>query len=236
MEQPATSNQQQELNLTIDIGNTRAKLGVFKNDTFLVKETWNSLTLPKLKEWLYNHPIEKTILSTVANVKEEIIAYLQSHFYFIQLTEKTSLPIQNLYATPETLGKDRLAAVVGAYELFPQQNCLVIDAGTCITLDLLNEKGAYLGGNITPGIEMRFKAMHEFTARLPLIERKEQSNWIGTSTETAMRNGGQLGASLEIEGFIEMCRQQYDGLNVLLTGGDADFFANKGIMFTLNRN
>jgi type III pantothenate kinase len=213
------------LNLAIDIGNTRTKLGIFQNDELVLKETWDSLELTKLKEWLYNHPVEKIILSTVANINEEINDYFNSHFYYIQLTEKTSLPVKNLYETPETLGKDRLAAVAGAFELFPSQNCLVIDAGTCITLDLLNEEGEYLGGNITPGIEMRFKAMHHFTARLPLVERKMQKNWIGKSTETAMRNGGQLGTILEVKAFIRMCRRKYKGLNVILTGGDADFFA-----------
>jgi type III pantothenate kinase len=213
------------LNLTIDIGNTRTKLGVFQNDVLVLKETWNSLELPRLKEWIYNQNLEKIILSTVRDLDGGIRDYLESHFYFIQLTEITPLPVKNLYQTPETLGKDRLAAVAGAFELFPNENCLIIDAGTCITLDLLTEKGNYLGGNITPGIEMRFKAMHTFTARLPLIDRKEQEDWIGKSTETAMRNGGQLGAILEVKAFIQMCRRKYQGLNVILTGGDADFFA-----------
>ena len=200
-------------------------MGVFSGDELVRKEIWDSLELSRLKKFLYNQNIEKVILSSVANAEEAVSDFLKKHFFFIQLTEKTSLPVKNLYETHETLGKDRLAAVAGAFELFPYENCLVIDAGTCITLDLLNEKGEYLGGNITPGIEMRFKAMNHFTARLPLIERKDQNDWLGKSTETAMRNGGQLGAILEVEGFIEMCRREYKGLNVLLTGGDADFFA-----------
>ncbi len=213
------------MNLSIDIGNTRTKLGIFKNDELVHKEIWEKLDFLKLKEWLYNQRIQKIILSSVANVEKRLTAFLREHFFYIQLTEKTPLPILNLYETPETLGKDRLAAVVGAFHLHPFENCLVIDAGTCITFDLLNAKGAYLGGNISPGIKMRLKAMHEFTASLPLVAQAEQTAWIGKTTETAIRNGGQFGASLEIAAFIEKCRSEYIQLNVILTGGDADFFA-----------
>lgn len=213
------------MNLTIDIGNTRTKLGIFQNDVLVQKETWEEINLSKLKSWLYNQRIQKIILSSVANVEEEIEAYLSAHFFYIRLTEKTPLPIQNRYESPETLGKDRLAAIAGAFHLFPYENCLVIDAGTCITLDLITARGDFLGGNISPGIVMRLKAMHEFTAKLPLLQPHEQADWIGKTTESAMQNGAQLGAILEIEAFIEKCRSHYNQLNVILTGGDADFFA-----------
>ena len=143
----------------------------------------------------------------------------------MELTEKTPLPIDNQYGTPKTLGKDRIAAVMGAYRLFPNQNCLVIDAGTCITYDLLTKHKTYLGGNISPGIDMRLKAMHQFTAKLPLVERGQQERIWGTSTETALRNGGQFGALYELEAFIRVCKEKFDPLTVVLTGGDGNFFA-----------
>jgi type III pantothenate kinase len=117
-----------------------------------------------------------------------------------------------------------LAAVVGAYRFFPNQNCLVIDAGTCITYDLLTAEKEYLGGNIAPGIGLRMRAMHEFTAKLPLIERGEQDEIWGISTETALRNGGQYGAAYEMQGFIDACEAKFGRMQVVLTGGDADFF------------
>ncbi len=155
---------------------------------------------------------------------EDMEAYLRQNFFCIELGTRTPLPIQNTYRTPETLGKDRLAAVVGAFEMFPDQNCLVIDAGTCITYDLLRWDGVYPGGNIAPGLEMRLRAMHHFTANLPPVAIGETENLIGYSTESAMRNGAQLGIILEIEGFIAWCRSEWGEINVILTGGSIDFF------------
>jgi type III pantothenate kinase len=143
----------------------------------------------------------------------------------VELTADTPLPFHNRYATPATLGKDRLAGIAGAYARFPAQNCLVIDAGTCITYDVLTAAGDFIGGNISPGIGLRFRALPVFTAGLPLVQPGEMSGTLGNSTESAIRNGVQLGALLEVEGVIARMRGEWDKLNVLLTGGDADFFA-----------
>lgn len=210
--------------LAIDIGNTRTKLALFKEDKLFQKITWDSWSLEKIEQFAYNHFVKKIILSSVQNVDEDILTFFKDNFDFIELTAETSLPIYNKYQTPKTLGKDRLAAVVGAYRFFPKQSCLVIDAGTCITYDLLNDKAEYLGGNIAPGINLRMRAMHEFTAKLPLIERGEQDQIWGVSTETALRNGGQYGAVYEMQGFIDACEEQFGRMEVILTGGDADFF------------
>lgn len=212
------------MNLTIDIGNTRTKLGVFRGDQIVEQEVWENADAVKLEKWLYNQRIEKVILSSVAKPNRALTDFLKGRFFFVELTDRTPLPIAIDYETPHTLGKDRIAAVAGAYALFPGQNCLVIDAGTCITLDLLASEGVFLGGNISPGIQMRLQAMHHFTARLPLVGRKDQPEWVGKSTETAIRNGAQLGATLEVEGFIERCREQWPDLRVIVTGGDSDFF------------
>lgn len=213
------------MNLAIDIGNTRTKIAIFQGDKLLSQEVWEELSVAKLKQLAYNQKIEKIILSSVSGQSEEVMAYLKSHPVFLELTTETPLPIGIRYKTPTTLGKDRVAAAVGAFYLFPKENCLVIDAGTCITLDLLSAEGIFLGGNISPGIEMRLKAMHHFTARLPLVKSSpELPDELGDSTENAMRNGGELGALLEVEGFIRACKKKYRPLRVVLTGGDADFF------------
>lgn len=214
------------MNLTIDIGNTRAKTGLFAGPDLLERRVWENENLPEIISYATNHQVQNVILSTVGKpIDPTLEAELSQRFFYLQLTHQTLLPIRNAYSTPETLGKDRLAAVIGAWQLHPGEHCLVVDAGTCITYDLLRADGVYLGGNISPGLAMRFRAMHEFTARLPLVDRSEQIALVGTSTETALRIGGQMGMTLEIDGFIRLLRDQYGSLRVLMTGGDAEFFA-----------
>lgn len=214
------------MNLTIDIGNTRSKWGLFDEQELVEKTYRSDYSVEDIISYATNHQVKKVILSTVgAPIEPSWEARLEKHFYYLQLDHRTPLPINNAYGTPNTLGKDRLAAIVGAWQLYPGENCLVIDAGTCITYDVLGGEGVYLGGNISPGLAMRFRAMHDYTARLPLVQEGEIKNPIGQSTETAMRNGGQLGIQLEMEGFIRLFSDQFGQLRVILTGGDADFFA-----------
>lgn len=213
------------MNLAIDQGNTRTKIAVFQEDQLLHQTVWNELSISALEALPYNQNIEKLILSSVSEKSEEVMAYLRSKPSFLELSVDTPLPIRIRYKTPHTLGKDRIAAAVGAFHLFPMENCLVIDAGTCIKMDLLSAEGTFLGGNISPGMEMRLKAMHNFTARLPQVPMAiELGDWLGDSTENALRNGGQLGALLEVEGFIRQAEAAFPALRVVLTGGDADFF------------
>ncbi|MFN7115488.1 MAG: type III pantothenate kinase [Saprospiraceae bacterium] len=213
------------MNLTIDIGNTRIKLGIYREGQLLERQTWQEWDLEKLITLTTNQKVKNVILSNVGrDVPTVIIDFLEKNCFFIRLDTQTPLPIQNAYRTPETLGKDRIAAVVGAFDMFPYQNCLAIDAGTCITYEFLTKAGVYLGGNIAPGLEMRLKAMHHFTAKLPLVKMAETENLIGYSTQSAMQNGAQWGAILEIEGIIDWCRSEWGEINVILTGGDADFF------------
>lgn len=215
------------VNLAIDIGNTRAKFGVFKDGALLYQETRKAADPEYLLELATNQKARNVILSNVAgSVEEAVRSTLKQRFFYLELDAHTPLPIHNLYETPETLGKDRLAAVAGAYGLFPGENCLVVDAGTCITYDVLRADGSYLGGNIAPGLAMRLRAMHTFTARLPLVAPGPmEEGWVGRSTETALRYGAQAGVVLEAEGFIRHFRAVFGSLKVLFTGGDADFFA-----------
>lgn len=213
------------MNLTIDIGNTRIKLGIYDGGQLVERQTWEEWELEKLIFLTTNQNVQNVILSNVGRaVPAAIEDFLVHNFFFIRLDTQTPLPIQNAYKTPETLGKDRIAAVVGAFDMFPNQNCLAIDAGTCITYEFLTKEGIYLGGNIAPGLEMRFKAMHHFTSKLPLVKSGETENLIGYSTQSAMQNGVQWGIILEMEGIIDWCRSEWGEINVILTGGDANFF------------
>jgi type III pantothenate kinase len=143
------------------------------------------------------------------------------------LDEKTPLPIKNEYRTKSTLGKDRLAAVVGANDLYPNTNILVIDAGSAITYDLISAEGKYLGGNISPGIEMRFKALYQFSSKLPKVEKQPFKKLYGTGTQEAILAGVQHGVVFEVDNAISAFKEFYNNLKVIITGGDAEFFDNK---------
>lgn len=214
------------MTLSIDIGNTRTKLGIFEQGELCYKAIFEQLTAENLAAVLSNHSIQNCIYSTVAGLDASAKAWLNDTFPTIELTHRTRLPFKNKYKTPQTLGKDRLAAVAGGLKLYPNQNCLIIDAGTCITYDVLTEKAHYLGGNIAPGLQMRLRAMHEFTDALPLASLAPVRGRIGKSTEHALQNGGLWGAVLEMQGLIDWCTAEFGVINVILTGGDANFFAN----------
>ena len=215
------------MNLILDIGNTRTKIGVFSEHRLLKKMIWDQWTLRDVKELVEQKNINRVALSTVGNLKKSVDNFFKKHFYYINLNANTALPIKNHYKTPQTLGKDRLAAVVGAFAEYPNQHNLVIDAGTCIKYDLITADGDYYGGSISPGIEMRLKAMHHFTAKLPLVKRGSLRTLVGKNTKTALQTGGQLGAIAEASGFIRWYEEKYGQINVILTGGDANFFAKK---------
>lgn len=216
------------MNLAIDIGNTRCKFAWFEKGKLIDKRIVTNEPVGKIIEKVTNHSVKNVILSTVGVVPdEELLRFLDDQYFFVHLTASTPIPIINEYRTPETLGLDRLAAVIGAHHLFPNESNLVIDAGTCITFDLIDAKGHYKGGNISPGLLMRLKAMHEFTAKLPLVHLEETDFWIGYSTESALKNGAQWGAIFEIDAFSNKSEQKFGSINVILTGGDADFLAKK---------
>jgi len=217
------------MNLVIDIGNTRTKFSVFNRGEVLITVPVDEF-LPEHIDILQNeHPdLKKVILSAVKDYSPKLKTALQNKFdLFLELDSKTPLPIENCYKTPETLGKDRIAAAVGGFDLYPDTNLLIIDAGTAITYDILNEKHQYLGGNISPGIEMRYKALHQFTGKLPLVNQQKFDKLFGTTTEEAIRAGVQHGVVFEVDKAIETFNDFYKNLKVIITGGDADFFDKK---------
>jgi type III pantothenate kinase len=217
------------MNLIIDIGNTRTKFSVFNHGEEMISVTVDEFLPSHIDVLLNEHPsIDKVILSTVKDYSAELKNQLQQKFkVFIELGAETLLPIENCYQTKDTLGKDRLAAAVGASSLYPNKNVLVIDAGTAITYDLVNDKGQYLGGNISPGLEMRFKALHQFTGRLPWVEKKDFGKLFGKTTEEAIRAGVQHGVVFEADKAIDTFKEFYKNLNVIITGGDVNFFDKK---------
>jgi type III pantothenate kinase len=219
------------MNLIIDIGNTRTKLAFFEKNDLVEKAIWDAITLDALSTKLKGQNIEGIIMSVSGQDTEGVDNWLKENFFFIKLNHDTPLPIVNAYDTPQTLGKDRLASAVAAHFLFPKKTCLVIDGGTALTYNLLSNKGSFIGGNIAPGLTMRFKALHHFTAKLPLVEQNtegvfrgdDENDMIGKNTHQAILNGVQLGILSEIEGFINRFTQKNKALQVILTGGDGLF-------------
>lgn len=212
----------------LDIGNTRIKAAVFNQQQMLIQQrVFNELTIPLLDKLLEEHDITAIIVSSVkkrASI-QDLLDYLNDAVdFFMVLTHQTPIPIYNAYASPQTLGNDRLAVVVAAHQKYPAQNTLIIDAGTCITYDFLDQKGEYHGGAIAPGIHMKCKALHNFTDQLPLVEPKHLGNLIGQTTRQSMLSGVLWGTVSEMEGLMQRYRGLFPNLKVLLTGGDRHFF------------
>jgi type III pantothenate kinase len=179
-----------------------------------------------LKRFLSTSSADNFIISSVTAEAEVVSKGSKAKNKFI-LSHMLPLPIKILYATPQTLGVDRIAGSCGALQLFPGKNTLVIDAGTCITYDFTDSSKQYYGGGISPGLKMRFQAVHTFTARLPLVSPVENPELIGNSTETSIQSGIVNGTVAEIDGIIDRYRQKYPDLQVILCGGDGPFFENK---------
>ncbi|MBN2274033.1 MAG: type III pantothenate kinase [Bacteroidales bacterium] len=216
------------MNLVIDIGNTSIKTGCFRNGELIKSEMHDAFTSQTAAELISQYKVQNGILSTVKENDESVGFYLQQNLsFFINLTHHTPLPFKILYQTPALLGKDRIAAIAGAFQSFPQKNVLVIDMGTAITYDFITRKGEYTGGNISPGLVTRFKALHTFTSQLPLMEKDELVTDLGTDTRSAIISGVQTGIIFEINGYIDHFTSQHADLMIILTGGDAHFFVNK---------
>jgi type III pantothenate kinase len=184
--------------------------------------------------------IDHSIISTVRKEEPSFAGLLRDKGVgVLRLDHLTPLPIRNRYRTKETLGYDRIAAAVEANARFPEQDILIIDMGTAITIDFVNAEGEFLGGNISPGLLMRFRSLHEFTSRLPQVEPAGQDALLGDDTETAIRAGVQNGIIFELDGYINEQKKRYPGLQVLMAGGDAVFFDKKlknSIFVDLNLN
>jgi len=213
------------VNLVIDIGNTLVKTAIFQKKELKGFSAFEKISITGLKKIIADYPgIKNAILSSVANHDASIHTYLKSNFCFIEFTHVTKIPIQNLYRSPVSLGKDRLASAIGANMLFPDQNILAVDAGTCIKYDFVNAKNQYLGGAISPGIEMRFKALHEFTDKLPLLNYRPFEHLIGQDTDESILSGVMNGVKEEVRGVIRQYEKQYPELKIVFTGGYLKFF------------
>ncbi|MBC8643691.1 type III pantothenate kinase [Flavobacterium lindanitolerans] len=215
--------------LAIDVGNTRIKGAVFENDSLLGYFIFLKKDFRKnIEKILKDFP--KTAFLVVASVgsldKNDFLDFgekLKVHF----ISHEDSFPFVNLYETPKTLGMDRMVLAAGAVLQFPKQNRLVIDAGTCITYDFVDENDNYLGGAISRGLRLRYEALHNFTARLPLLELDSPKSIIGNSTSQSIHSGVVNGAVNEIDGFINDYKQHYSKFTIILTGGDAEFLAKR---------
>jgi type III pantothenate kinase len=217
------------MNLVIDIGNSRTKFSLFNPSGMMLTVADNNFG-PQSIEMLRNeYPgLNKVILSATGIYPAELKIALEEGFeIFIELNENTPIPLKNGYKTPATLGNDRLAAAVGANLIYPGTNILIIDAGTAITFDLVSEAGEYLGGNISPGLEMRFKALHNFTGKLPLISSNDSYPFWGDTTHNAILAGVQNGILFEIDAYIGHFKKFYKKNEVIFTGGDVNFFESK---------
>lgn len=216
------------MNLIIDVGNTRIKLAVFKNSELIHTESiTNKYLVDKAAVLIKKFGCTNAIISSVGSIKKTQIEALQTEVSLIKLDYKTKIPFKSNYATPKTLGVDRIALVSSAISNFPKRNVLVIDAGTCITYDFVDASGIYEGGAISPGIEMRYKSLHKFTNGLPLLNPTYINELIGNSTESSIHLGIIIGVISEIDSFINQYRKKNKDLTVVLTGGDTNFLSNR---------
>lgn len=216
------------MNLIIDVGNTAVKLAVFDGYK-LVSQNTESKTrvLSAVKSLIKKFEIHRAILSKVGNLSHNTIHKISLRTNLTILSNDTPVPFENCYKTPETLGVDRIALAAAAVIQHPHKNVLVIDAGTCVTYDFVNDKNQYLGGAIAPGLAMRYKAMHTFTAKLPLLKPNTTNQLVGGTTLECMHSGAFLGILNEVNGFISAYKKNYPNLTVILTGGDAKILGNQ---------
>jgi type III pantothenate kinase len=210
----------------IDIGNTRAKIGIFSEGQLL--KVYHQLVNEEIPSLLKSHQVDRVIVSSVnkADEQQKIISMLQV-FAPLYFSFQVKLPVDLKYDTPQTLGVDRIAAAVGASFLYPAQNVLSIDCGSCITYDILQDGKYYLGGAISPGVGMKLKALNTFTARLPLVESRQKAALLGKSTEQSIISGVVNGSVAEMEGMIAHYQAMFSNLKIVLCGGDALFFDSK---------
>lgn len=217
------------MNLIIDVGNSYVKVAVFQESELLrsyVCVTKNFFE--KIQEIKKDYPqISFSILSSVVKDTSAFEKILKEETNLYVLSENTKLPFKNNYASPQTLGKDRLALVAAASLNFQHDNVLIIDAGTCITFDFKNAANEYLGGAISPGLQMRLKALQHFTSKLPLVSLDEEAPLIGNSTQNSILSGVLNGVSAELDGIIDRYKADYKYLTVILTGGDTQILSKR---------
>ena len=212
------------MNLVIDIGNTAIKTGWFDDDKLLEKQ--HQVTIDGLKQLINSKKPSNVIASSTGKEIFQEKFWDQVNIY--RVDEHIKWPFRSKYATPKTLGADRIAGVAGAKKIFPAENVLVIDLGTCVTYDYISEAGIYYGGAISPGVKMRFRSMNEFTSRLPDLDIPEEfPEFLGDSTANSMKSGVMNGLLYEMSGMIAAYKNKFGKIKIILTGGDAQIFEKK---------
>jgi type III pantothenate kinase len=215
------------MNLIIDIGNSSTKFAIFDGKDLVTSFRSKEFSCQTLEKKLSHRRIEKAIISSVRDTPEYIFDLLTVNIPIVHiLTHKSKLPFSIKYDTPDTLGPDRIAAVAGAYNCFKGENILVIDAGTAITYDFLYGN-SYNGGNISPGLNMRFRALHKFTGKLPLINPPAEYSFPGHNTADAIAAGVITGVTYEINEYIRTFEKKHTEFKVILTGGDGEYLKDK---------
>ena len=210
--------------ICFDFGNTRLKAAIFKNKALLEMRVLENDHLETIQALLHEIKPDKTILSSVIHHDKAIETLLAAHSKFHLLGPASFINFTTPVGKPETIGADRLALVAAAVDLYPNQHNLIISLGTCITYNFVNNRGQFLGGSISPGMQMRFKSMNDLTALLPLIEPAPSFGLVGYDTKTNLLSGVVLGMSAEINGIIDAYEAKYSKFNALLTGGDLSYF------------
>ncbi|MDE6374422.1 MAG: type III pantothenate kinase [Alistipes sp.] len=229
------------MNLIVDIGNTLVKLAVMQEGRCVVERSTERLLPAMLDELFAAHAIDRAIVSSTRGDAGEVVSMIRPRVgQCVEFTASTPVPIASDYLTPETLGRDRLAAAVGAATLYPGRNVLVIDCGTAVTFDLVSADGCFRGGCISPGLRTRLRALHDYTASLPLCDITEEEELLGRTTRQAIERGVMNSLVFEIEGYVSRMQGKIDGLCVIFTGGDAKclakrikntIFANRNLVF-----
>ncbi|ARV10146.1 pantothenate kinase [Winogradskyella sp. PC-19] len=217
------------MNLIVDVGNTRVKFAVFDNNLLKWKKSFLLSDLKTEFEAVIKQfpKTKRAIVSSVGRLSKKDIAIIKKDLKLLELDSETEVPFQNNYKTPKTLGVDRIALVSGSVLKSPDQNVLIIDAGTCITYDFITDKNVYLGGAISPGLRLRYKSLNNLTANLPLLETKVPKRITGNTTESSIHSGVVLGTIYEIDGIVKAYSEKYSDLTVILTGGDAKMLSKQ---------
>ena len=216
------------MNLVVDIGNTLLKLAVFDGGRLVAQQCVGELREETFAGLLGGARAARAVVASTRGEAPAIVEAVRRHTdYLLEFTPATPVPIGNAYLTPATLGRDRLAAAVGAATLYPGRNALIVDFGTAVTLDFVSADGVFRGGCISPGMAMRFRALHEYTAALPLCDATDSAELLGRTTDEAVRLGVMNSLAFEIEGYIARMQGEIADLCVIFTGGDTNFFAKR---------
>jgi len=215
------------LNLVVDIGNSSLKVAIFDKKLMTSKFIYTNQSLKIFSDLFKNNVIDNCLISNVSTIDKNILDFLKINSNLFSINESINLPFINLYKTKNTLGHDRIALVSAAAIDFPDQNTLIIDTGTCITYDFKNSENEYLGGGISPGIQMRFKSLNSQTSKLPLSTINLDYKLIGDDTNSSINSGVVHGVISEINGIINQYQERFKNIKIILTGGDSNFLLKK---------